>query len=254
MKTMISVLLALGVGGVAAATPDRKLVWADEFDGPEIGADWVFESGNGSNGWGNRELQFYLPENARIEDGQLVITAKKESRDGFRYTSARMKTQGKQAWKYGRIEARIALPSFQGAWPAFWMLGGNIADVGWPLCGEIDVMEHVNAAPVVHGTAHWRGPDGKRAMYGGETEADVTEFHVYAVEWDEEFLRWFVDGRPYHEMSIKDGVNGTSAFHAPFFILLNLAIGGEWPGFEVNDAAFPAEMRVDYVRVYQKRD
>lgn len=249
------ILLAAVIAGSAFAADDAKwkLVWADEFDGPEISGDWVFETGNGSNGWGNRELEYYLPENARIENGHLVITAKKEERDGFQYTSARMKTQGRKSWQYGRIEARIQLPSFKGSWPAFWMLGDNIGEVGWPKCGEIDIMEHINAESRIHGTAHWEGPDGKRAMYGGETQVPVTRFHVYAVEWDAEAIRWFVDGRKYHEMSIKDGVNGTSSFHEPFFILLNFAIGGEWPGFEVDDRAFPAEMRIDYVRVFERR-
>ena len=235
-----------------AAADGYTLVWADEFTNG-IGPDWVFETGRGSNGWGNNELQYYRPENASVQNGELVITARKEPFGGAEYTSARMKTQGKKAFQYGRIEARIAMPSAQGLWPAFWMLGSSIVTEGWPSCGEIDIMEHVNTEPKVHGTIHWSSDNGAYANYGGSTPvANVTVAHVYSVEWDASAIRWFVDGVKYHEAGIGDGINGTHEFHEEFFLLLNLAVGGNWPGFNVDNNAFPANMYVDYVRVYQK--
>ncbi|PKV50189.1 putative secreted protein (Por secretion system target) [Aquimarina sp. MAR_2010_214] len=227
-----------------------NLVWQDEFNN-SISSDWVFETGNGSSGWGNNELQYYRRENATVENGKLVITAKKENFGGHNYTSARMKTQGRKKFKYGKIEARIALPSGQGLWPAFWMLGSNITSVGWPACGEIDIMEHVNNAPDIHGTIHWKDHNNNYASYGGHTAANVTNYHVYSVEWNEKSITWFIDGNQYHITDISNGVNGTSEFHDNYFLLLNLAVGGNWPGFSVNNSKLPARMYVDYVRVYQ---
>jgi beta-glucanase (GH16 family) len=227
-----------------------QLVWSDEFNG-SISPDWVFETGTGSGGWGNNELQYYRRENATVANGQLVITARREAFGGMQYTSARMKTQGRRSFRYGRIEARIAMPSFQGVWPAFWMLGDNITTAGWPACGEIDVMEHVNTGGTVHGTIHWRDHNNQYANYGGQTSTSITSFHTYAVEWDASSIKWFVDGAQYHIVNIAGGVNGTSEFHNNFFILLNLAIGGNWPGFTIDNNAFPASMYVDYVRVYR---
>jgi beta-glucanase (GH16 family) len=248
LLTVFAVLLLIQADVLAQTW---NLVWADEFTSG-IGPDWVFETGTGSGGWGNNELQYYRRENATVQNGQLVITAKREAFGGMNYTSARMKTQGKRSWKYGRIEARIAMPAFQGVWPAFWMLGDNITSVGWPACGEIDVMEHVNTGGNVHGTVHWSAADGSYASYGGNTTTTVTAFHVYAIEWTASYIRWFVDGDKYHEINIANGVNGTSEFQNNFFLLLNMAIGGNWPGFTVDNTAFPANMYVDYVRVYQQ--
>lgn len=229
---------------------DWQLVWQDEFTNG-ISSDWVFETGNGSSGWGNNELQYYLQDNATVEDGQLVITAKQESVNGYSYTSARMKTQGIKSFTYGKIEARIALPAKQGLWPAFWMLGSDISSVGWPACGEIDIMEQVNTESTVYGTVHWQDNTGSYASYGGNTGADVTGYHVYAIEWNESTITWYVDGVQYHIIDITDGVNGTDEFHNDFFILLNMAVGGNWPGFTIDTGSLPAKMYVDYVRVYQ---
>ena len=243
-------LLALIASAAPALAQSWQLVWADEFNG-SIGPDWVFETGTGNGGWGNNELQYYRTENATIENNNLVITAKLENFGGKAYTSARLKTQGKKSWKYGKIEARIKMPSFTGSWPAFWMLGDNLPQVGWPACGEIDVMEHINTEGIVHGTVHWSDPANAYASYTGNTGTTVTDYHTYTVEWDADMIRWYRDGAQYHAINIAGGVNGTSEFHNNFFILLNFAVGGNWPGFAVDNNAFPAKMHVDWVRVYQ---
>ncbi|MBB1088623.1 carbohydrate-binding protein [Lysobacter sp. SG-8] len=246
-QCMAFLLASLASGGALAQ--DWQLVWSDEFNGA-IGPDWVFETGNGSGGWGNNELQYYRRENAGIENNALAITARREDMGGFRYTSARMKTQGRRTFRYGRIEARMKLPSFMGAWPAFWMLGANLPQVGWPASGEIDVMEHVNNEDRSYGTIHWRDHTGTYAQYSGHTDVSVQDWHVYSVEWDANAIRWYVDGDKFHEASIQGGVNGTEEFHADHFLLLNFAIGGNWPGFNVDESRLPAKMLVDYVRVY----
>lgn len=243
-----------------------KLVWSDEFDGC-IKSEWTFEIGTGEDGWGNQELQYYRVENATVElrektterpwgRGMLVIQAKREDYGGCRYTSARMKTENFKRFKYGRVEARMKLPSFTGAWPAFWMLGTGAPT--WPQRGEIDVVESINTQKKVVGTMHWTGPKGENASYGKHRETETTDWHVYAIEWNPEFIRWFVDGNCYHEANIKDSVNNTGAFHHEFYLLLNLAVDGKWPRAErdlnlgVDDAALPAELLVDYVRVWQR--
>ncbi len=250
-NSIISLLITVAVSQVSFSQ-NWTLVWQDEFTN-RISEDWVFETGNGNSGWGNNELQYYRQQNATIENGNLVITAKQENVGGYNYTSARMKTQGRKSWKYGKVEARISMPSFMGSWPAFWMLGDNISSVGWPACGEIDIMEHVNTETQTHGTIHWQDHTTAYANYSGSTPvSSVTDFHVYTIEWDASAIKWFVDGNLYHQASIANGVNGTSEFHDSFFILLNMAIGGNWPGFNINTNAFPARMLVDYVRVYQQ--
>lgn len=251
MKRLLS-LVRPAIAGLLMATASLahaqwQLVWSDEFNG-SIGPNWVFETGAG--GWGNNELQYYRRENATIENGALVITAKRENFGGASYTSARMKTQGLKTFRFGRIEARMKLPNFMGAWPAFWMLGANLPQVGWPASGEIDIMEHVNAENRVYGTIHWQDANNQYASYGGNTATTVTDWHVYAVEWDTSAIRWYVDGTKYHEVNIANGVNGTDEFQKDFFLLLNFAVGGNWPGFNVDNAALPAKMYVDYVRVY----
>jgi beta-glucanase (GH16 family) len=247
MRGMVFVVACLFAGGAWAQ--NWQLAWSDEFNG-SIGPDWVFETGNGGGGWGNNELEYYRRENAGIENNALVINARREDFGGFRYTSARMKTQGIRNFKYGRIEARMKLPSFMGAWPAFWMLGANLPQAGWPDAGEIDIMEHVNAEDRSYGTIHWRDNNGNYAQYGGNTAVTVADWHVYAIEWDANAIRWYVDGNKFHEASIQNGVNGTEEFQREFFLLLNFAIGGNWPGFTVDETKLPAKMLVDYVRVY----
>jgi beta-glucanase (GH16 family) len=230
-----------------------NMVWSDEFNGSSLDAsNWVCETGTGSGGWGNNELEYYTnrSDNVRVQDGSLIIEAKKENYGGMGYTSARIKTQGLREFTYGKVEARIKLPTGQGIWPAFWMLGSNIPQVSWPKCGEIDIMEHINNEAVIHGTIHWFAD--QYAYYGGASQSlDVTQYHVYSIEWDASSIKWFIDGNQYWEANIKDNINGTEEFHKPFFILLNMAVGGNWPGSPDAATQFPAKMYVDYVRVYQ---
>lgn len=251
IKTIIFLTFLIAINPVATSQ-NWNLVWQDEFNNG-ISSDWVFETGNNS-GWGNEELQYYRRENAVVENGKLVITAKRENFGGQQYTSARMKTQGRRKFKYGKVEASIAMPSGQGLWPAFWMLGSNITSVGWPACGEIDIMEHVNSESEVHGTIHWQDDKGNYALYGGHTDVNINNYHVYSVEWNEKSIKWFVDGNQYHEVNTSNGINGTSEFHNDFFLLFNLAVGGKWPGFSIDNSKIPASMYVDYVRVYQKNE
>ena len=236
-------------------------LWNDEFDGETIDTSkWGFEIGTGASGWGNNEWEYYTDrkENAYIKDGVLHIRAQKEDYKGSKYTSARMITKDKFSFTYGTVEARIALPVGKGIWPAFWMLGENFDKVGWPGCGEIDIIEAVNSENIVYGTNHWAN-GSEYATYGNNTgnyrdqkyEMDITQFHTYKFTWDEKYIRMFVDDFMYHEILIEDNQGDTEEFHKPFFFLLNVAVAGNWPGFEVDDTQFPNEMLVDYIRVSQ---
>jgi beta-glucanase (GH16 family) len=221
----------------------------------------VYDLGGG--GWGNNELQTYTNRrvNSRIERGQLVIEARRESFTGTdgksrEYTSARLKTLGRFATTYGRVEARIQVPRGQGIWPAFWMLGTNIASVGWPACGEIDIMENIGREPyTVHGTLHGPGYSGGSGiggtfkLPGGGRFADG--FHVFATEWEPDRIRWFVDGQLFFTANRKSlPAKAKWVFDQPMFILLNLAVGGNWPGNPDATTSFPQRLLVDYVRVY----
>ena len=248
LRPLLALLLGL-LSAPFAFAQNWQLVWQDEFHG-SISPDWVFETGTGSGGWGNNEQQYYRRENATVENDALVITAKREDFGGMRYTSARMKTQGRKSFKFGRIEARIALPGKQGTWPAFWMLGSNISTVGWPASGEIDIMEQINTGNTVYGTAHWQAANGSQADYGNSLVTTPTDYHVYAIEWDPDYIRWFVDGTQYHVMQITNGTGNTQAFSKDFFLLLNMAVGGGWPGAPNSSTPFPSQFKIDYVRAY----
>jgi beta-glucanase (GH16 family) len=231
------------------------MIWHDEFNGKELNVkNWAFDIGG--DGWGNNELQYYTdrPENARVEDGLLIIEARAEDYEQNNFTSARIKTQGLKFWKYGRFEARMKLPSGQGIWPAFWLLGTNIRQDGWPACGEIDIMENIGKEPLtLYGTAHAVGYSGENSL-GGSVNAVAPlsdDFHVYAIEWDEEEIHWFLDDQEYFSISANE-VPGEWAFDHYFFIILNLAVGGNWPGAPDDATVFPQQLLVDYVRVYQK--
>ena len=245
----------------SSAVPSSSSVspyfWNDEFETIDT-SKWTFEIGTGSSGWGNNEKEYYTDrsENAYVQDGILHIRANKEDYKGSKYTSARMITKGKFSFTYGTVEARIALPVGKGIWPAFWMLGANIDQVSWPACGEIDIIEAVNSESVVYGTNHWQY-EGSHAEYGNNTNdfhgakkaLDITQFHAYKMTWDEKLIAMYVDDFKYHEISIENNAGGTDAFHKPQFFLLNVAVAGNWPGFDVDDTQFPNEMLVDYIRV-----
>ncbi len=212
----------------------------------------------GAGGWGNSELQYYTARtnNVRIESGHLVIEARKENFAGASYTSARLKTQGKVSWTYGRIEARLKVPRGLGLWPAFWMLGTNFPSAGWPACGEIDIMENIGREPArVHGTVHGPGYSGNTgiggawSLPGGVAFAD--DFHVFAIEWTTNLIKWFVDGAQYASVNPERLPGGASwVFNRPQFLLLNVAVGGNWPGNPDATTVFPQRLLVDYVRVY----
>ena len=242
----------------AAGRQGWTLAWHDEFAGAALDATkWIRETGG--DGWGNNELEFYTdrPENARVEDGMLVIEAHREPTGTRAYSSARIRTDALNggAWRYGRIEARIRIPRGQGLWPALWMLGDNCATVGWPGCGEIDIMENIGREPArVHGTVHgpqYSGAGGVSAAYDLGRGAFADDFHVFAIEWEPDAIRWYVDDRLYHTTAPKD-LPGRWVYDHPFFIILNVAVGGGWPGSPDETTTFPQTMHVDYVRVYAR--
>ena len=232
-----------------------ELVWQDEFDGPEINAaNWTHEMGG--HGWGNAESQYYTdqPGNSFIENGHLVIQALEENILGKRYTSARMVTKGKFEQAYGRIEGRIQVPYGQGIWPAFWSLGNNFPETPWPLSGEIDIMEHIGKEPQhVYGTVHGPGYSGDSGVGGSfmlRSGALSDDFHVFAIEWEPEEIRWYIDDQHYHTITPAD-LPGEWVYDHPFFLILNVAVGGYWPGYPDETTVFPQQMRVDYIRVYR---
>ena len=265
--------LAPNSAGSSNFTPNASdrtiwsLVWSDEFNGPNgSGVDtikWVPEMGG--SGWGNNELEYYTNrlQNAALENGSLAIKALNETYTGQdnvarSYTSARLKTQTRFSLSYGRIEARLKVPYGQGMWTAFWMLGTNIDQVGWPACGEMDIMENIGREPsIVHGTLHgpgYSGGNGLEASYSlpiGKHFAD--DFHTFAIEWEPNVVRFYVDGLLYKARTPADLPAGAKwVFDHPFFILLNVAVGGSWPGNPDASTIFPQTMLVDYVRVYQR--
>lgn len=247
------------------------LVWSDEFDGqagaPPNPTTWGYDLGDGSAiglpGWGNREREWYTDDPANVAldgDGHLVLTVREA--DGSvecyygpcEYTSARLLTKDRLEFQYGRLEARIRVPGGFGLWPAFWLLGSNIDAVGWPRSGEIDVLEFVGRRPnEVLGTVHGPGYSGSGGISGrvdlGEPVADA--FHTVALEWEPGRLAWFLDGSQYHEVRQEDVAPNEWVFEGPAFLLLNVAVGGDLGGPVFPDTVFPAQMLVDYVRLYQ---
>ena len=243
------------------------LTWSDEFDGADGSrpdeSRWAYDIGGG--GYGNQELETYTsrPDNVTIEKGALVITARAEhftGPDGIPrdYTSARLKTEGRFGQRYGRFEARIQIPRGQGIWPAFWLLGANAGGVGWPACGEIDIMENIGREPnTVHGTFHGPGYSGGSGIGAAYQSADGKPFadgyHLYAVEWDPAEIRWYVDDHLYETRKPSDLPGGSRwVFDHDFFIIINVAVGGEWPGNPDSTSVFPQQMKVDYVRLYKR--
>ncbi len=243
-----------------------KLIWSDEFNDTTLDlSKWSYEIGN-NNGWGNNESEYYTNrlQNCFIKNGVLNIVANKESYNGFNYTSARIKTQGKFSFAYGKIEAKIKLPYGNGIWPAFWLLGDDITSVSWPACGESDIMEMIGGTgkgntgsalsdSKVYGTLHWKNSDGTHASYGTSYALSsgkfADSFHIFGMIWTPQKIQIYVDGVTYCTIDISS--TGLSAFQKKFFIILNLAVGGNWPGYPNSSTVFPQTMQVDYVRVYQ---
>lgn len=234
-----------------------QLVWSDEFDQdglPDPGK-WSYETGYIRN----NEEQYYTGgrlENARIEDGFLIIEARKEPYNGFEYTSASLTTRGTAEFTYGRVEVRAMLPAGRGTWPAIWMLGSNISEVGWPACGEIDIMENVGYRKRrIHGNVHYQADNSSnRAMKGGSARVrrPWDRFYLYAIEWFEDRIDFFVDDRKYFTFEKDSDSNGAWPFDKPHYLLVNLAIGGSWGGNRgIDDKIFPRQFIIDYVRVYQ---
>lgn len=235
------------------AADNYELVWSDEFNGNYLDTNtWNYEIGTGSWGWGNNEQQYYTDRNIKVSNGTMKITAKREDYGGMKYTSSRITTKNKKNFKYGKIEARIKMPKFKGVWPAFWMLGANQDSVGWPKCGEIDIMEAINDENLVYGTLHWFNDPGNNNADSGSSVAvaNRTEYHVYGVEWTADKLRWYVDGKVYRTMDVSN--DSFSEVRKEYFVIFNMAIGGQWPGYNIDETAFPATMEVDWVRAYKK--
>src|SRR6266545_1291876 len=250
-----------------AAVGAAALTWSDDFDGPAGSAPdpsrWRHDIGGG--GWGNQELEYYTnsTRNAALDgNGQLVITARRENPAGFgcwygscQYTSARLLTAGTFSQQYGRFEARIKIPRGQGMWPAFWMLGTNIGSVGWPSSGEIDVMENIGREPgTIHGSLHGPGYFAGNSLTGGYTlgggQAFADAFHTFTVDWAPGSIAFSVDGIQYRRFTPTDTRGNPWVFDHPFFLLLNLAVGGTWPGSPDGSTSFPQQMVVDYVHVF----
>ncbi len=278
MLALLSLLLACsscGGGGATSATGQNSgntgtstynwsgtwaVVWSDEFTAADGSAPdpskWTYDLGAG--GWGNQELETYtnLPENVQISGGNLVVTAVKKS-DGS-YTSARLKTQGLFSQQYGRFEARIKIPAGQGIWPAFWMLGNNITTASWPACGEVDIMENIGKLPLVnYGSIHGPGASGEASLSGEYDAASKLsdDFHVYALEWEPGVMRFYVDSTLFESHKTADFAASSSWVfdQQPMFLIMNVAVGGLWPGSPDSTTAFPQQMLVDYVRVYKRQ-
>lgn len=235
-----------------------NLYWNDEFNGTSVSSDnWSFETGTGNGGWGNNELQYYTADNAIVEDETLIIEARKEQVGSSAYTSARLISKNKVSFKYGRVDIRALMPHGKGLWPALWMLGENITSVSWPACGEIDIMEMIgndnnSLEKIVHGTIHY--DNNGHAEAGGShtlsTGSLVTSYYVYTIIWDETSIRWYIDDFLYHQENITSA--DKSEFHQNFWFIMNVAVGGNWPGSPNEATIFPQRMKVDYIRVFQK--
>jgi beta-glucanase (GH16 family) len=280
-RPILFALFVCAIGAYAAAqasgTPPASspwtLVWSDEFNGangsPVDSSRWVSETGGG--GWGNNELESYTnrSQNAYQQDGNLVIKILQEkftASDGIarEYTSARLKTKGKFSQTYGRFEARVKIPRGQGIWPAFWMLGDDIDKVGWPTSGEIDIMENIGKEPaLIHGTIHGPGYSGAHGIGDPATVLGVAksdqpiagDFHLFAAEWEPNVIRFYIDDHLYATRTPADLPAGAKwVYDHPFFLLLNVAVGGYWPGNPDASSVFPQTMLVDYVRVYRRAE
>ncbi len=233
----------------------QNLIWAEEFDGPTLDTNiWNFNLGDGCPqkcGWGNNERQIYTDSNHRIEDGKLVITARLQ--DGG-YTSTRITTKDNFQFQYGRAEARLQLPQGTGVWPAFWMLGANIDEVGWPRCGEVDILEYVGRDPhMAYNALHTQASHGRTVHSNRTYFPDLeTGFHVYAVEWSADEIAFYIDDQMTYSVRPSQKSEEVWPYEQPFYLLLNLAIGGNFGGPKVDDSIFPQTYVIDYVRLFKR--
>ncbi|MEX2456047.1 MAG: glycoside hydrolase family 16 protein [Balneolaceae bacterium] len=269
--TLIFTLLFISSCGKTSTNPQEnveennewELIWSDEFDSDELDQEkWSYQFGTGEEqgltGWGNNELQYYTDhqENVFLEDGQLHIVAFQEDYEEMEYTSARIRTIDKGDWQHGKIEVRAKLPQGQGIWPAIWMLPTEEVYGGWPKSGEIDIMEAVGHEPeIIHGTVHY-GTDWPDNEYTGtpfslENGIFADNFHTFSIEWEEDQIIWFVDGNEFYSVTPDDLEPHPYPFNEEFHLILNLAVGGNWPGNPDETTEFPQSIVVDYVRVYQ---
>ena len=252
----ISLLLLMAGTVCSAQVKKGKLVWEENFNGKTLNEKvWNNELGDGCPnvcGWGNNERQVYTTENHKLVDGNLVITAKKE---GEKYTSTRITTAGKKEFKYGYMEARAKLPVGQGIWPAFWMLGSNIKQAGWPLSGEIDILEYIGREPhTAYTTLHTKANHGDHASSKKTPIADIENgFHTYGANWTAEFIEFYIDGKSVYKFEPKDKSVEVWPFNQPFYFIVNVAVGGNFGGPEVDDSIFPQEYTIDYIRVYSNK-
>jgi len=252
MKKRIAYLTFLVI--FYSCNKESKLIWEDNFDGTVLNEQiWNFELGNGcpdNCGWGNNEKEIYTKSNHKIENGYLIITIKKE--DSI-YTSTRITTKAKKEFQYGRIEARAKLPQGQGLWPAFWMLGSNISEVGWPMSGEIDILEYVGREPkTVYTSLHTQNSHGNTINSKKTFIEDIEQgFHIYAIDWTKDKIDFYVDEKLVYTFAPQEKTTEVWPFDQPFYILINMAIGGNFGGFEIDDTVLPQKFIIDYVRVYK---
>lgn len=253
MKQFVLGLFIITTIGFAQETK-RKLVWEENFNGTKLDEKvWNFELGNGcpnNCGWGNNEKEVYTDKNHSLKEGNLIITINK---DGDKYTSSRITSAGKKEFQYGRMEARAKIPTGKGIWPAFWMLGSNISKVGWPKCGEIDILEYVGREPSeVYTTLHTQDSHGN-SVNSKKTKIKNIEqgFHIYAIDWTKDKIEFFVDGISVYQFQPDVKNEDIWPFNQPFYFILNTAVGGNFGGHDVDDSIFPQQFVIDYVRVYQ---
>jgi beta-glucanase (GH16 family) len=255
--------IALGSEGDSRLDREWSLIWQDEFSGAENQspdpAKWGYDIGTGAGGWGNNQQEYDtdLPTNVSQDgNGNLRIIAREESYGGMQYTSARIVTRDLFEPTYGKFEARIKLPFGQGIWPAFWLLGANITEVSWPQCGEIDIMEYLGHQPsYAYGTVHgpgYSGGGGPSAVYNLSPDGFHEDFHVFTIEWGVDYIHWYIDDNYYHSVHPWT-VNGDWVFDHPFYMILNVAVGGHWPGYPDECTIFPQTMLIDWVRVYEEQ-
>lgn len=254
MRLFRIIQLFILLTGFTLYAQERKLVWEDNFDGATLNNEvWNFELGDGCPnlcGWGNNELQIYTQDNHELKDGLLTIRTRHEN--GV-YSSSKINTQGKREFQYGKIEVKAKLPTGKGLWPAFWMLGSNIKEVGWPLCGEIDILEYVGKEPeTIFTTLHTSDSHGSSI----NTRKDVVQgiedgFHIYSIDWTKDKIDFYIDNKLFYSFLPKNKSVEVWPFDQPFYMILNVAIGGNFGGTVVDNSVFPQEFVIDYVRVYQ---